>query len=470
MSSPLRKLSPRAARLRDALLASYWFVPLLVCLGCGLLAELMLLVDRLVAHRVAPSARLLYVESTDTLRGMLVTVATAALGTAGVVFSLVTVPLAVAASQFGSRLLRNFLRDRFTQIVLGVYLGTFTYCVLVLIAIPFGGKHHVPYIAATGSLVIAFVAVLMLLFFINHIAVSLQAPVVVAEVADELMHTLRYIAPPKEGDGTPDSEDHRARREQVATGGMPILCEKTGYIQAIDYAELAREVRERGGEEARLVMDYRVGAFAQKGTALAFSYPALPAQEQERLADAVRDNVFLGWQRTPTQDPGFAVNQLVEIAVRAMSPAINDPFTAMTCLDRLGAALIEAAKQEPPAGVWRDAGGIVRVYFMPVTFDALTNDAFPLIRQYSRGCAEVLLRMLDAIARVAPFVRRDRDRESLRRHVLQVREEVDEISPALAAVSDRTRVQARCDEVLEILSSGSTALRSEHPGVSATGL
>jgi uncharacterized membrane protein len=359
----------------DRLRSSYWFVPLAAALGAVVLARGIVALDGIVPDGAIENSPFVYVAGADSERATLLTIATTTLGTAGIVFSLAAVPLSVAASQYGSRLLRNFLRDIPTQAALGAFCGTFAYCLTTLFSLPPEGKDvtNLPHLAVTGALGLALLCFVALVFFVHHVGASLQAPIVIDEVADDLEKALSA---------------HHGHGRTLPCG--PLDATETGYVQAIDFAAL---IEAAARANTTLTLTVGPGSYIGAGEAL--------AQGSDTLGPAVQRAMVIGSQRIPTQDIGFGILQLVEVAVRAMSPAINDPLTAINCLERLGVLLARISREGAPAAERRDSGGVVRVSWPAPTLEQLTETAFSLIRQYGRGCTEVLIALLGALERLS---------------------------------------------------------------------
>jgi uncharacterized membrane protein len=410
-------MSTRLHHLWDRLRSSYWFLPLAFSLGAIVLARLLLALDAAIPDSALAHSPFLYIGPAETERSTLLMVATTTLSVAGVVFSLTTVPLSVAASQFGSRLLRNFLRDTTTQITLAAYFGTFVYCLAVLFTLaPQGEIPNLPHIATTGALALALACFAILVFFVHNVAASLQAPVVIDEVADDVERAIAAFALPKA----------ELPFEQTNLG-EPFLARTSGYVQAIDDAALIRHAAEQG-----TVIQLRVqpGSYVGEGEILGWG-----------ASDDVLTMILIGSQRLPNQDIEFGLNQLVEIAVRAMSPAINDPFTAINCLDRLGVLLTHALKHGLPPQTRANAAGTLCLIRPVPTFDSLCGAAFHLIRQYSRGCAEVLIRIVDALIFIRDHAPLSAENlHTLERHAHAVLTEASTLSNPV----DRERVESKC--------------------------
>ena len=446
----------------DRLRTSYWFVPLVMAVLAVLLAQLMLWIDARISNETLSGYKVIFNQDTELARVTLTNLAGTLLSTVGVVFTLLTLPLSLAASQFGSRLLRLYLRDRTTQGVLGVFVATFVYCLAVVLAIPPADyEPDAPQLTATVGLLLSLTAFASLLVLIHHIATSLQAPNVAAAAGAELRHVMSASVSPSRrqpvtehpaGVGTdPPSLPALVERE-----GYPIYCDGTGYIEEVD-PDLTLPLANRRNLVIRLVR--KPGDFVQAGDLIALAWP--PQDADGEVIGQIRGCYRLGNERIPTQDVEYAINQLVEMAVRAMSAAINDPYTAMTCLDHLGAGLALYAGRIDYHPYLYDSETRLRVIVDPLTFGGLLDGAFNMIRHASRDNADVLLRLLDAIERVAArSSTADRQAELLR----QVRLVEAESQAGSSIAWDRERVGRRCAELAAMLSDRkSEAIPNEMP-------
>lgn len=397
--------------------SSFWFLPAVMALLGWLLAVLMLGVDRLAPDALLVDSRLIISAGPATQRTLLLGLAGTTVGTAGVVFSLATVPLSIAASQFGSRLLRAFLRDPVSQIVMGCFTATVVYCIIVVLSVPQNPEaSEQPFIATTASIGLFMISFCSVIYLINHLGNLLQAPFITHRVGVSLNEAIRDYTAPRSAAGQATADDAMLR-EQIAAGGQPVLARRTGYVEAVDGRRLVGLARQGG-----LVILLRAmpGAFVMEGEMLALAQPA--ARLTAESSAAIGDCFLLGMQRSLAQDVGFGLNQLVEIALRALSPAINDPLTAMNCLDRLGDSLRLLVVGAPPPNVLRDDGGDARVLFAPAGFVELAEAALGPIRQYGRDSAMVLGRLVEVIVGLTSFAHRPEDRAALVGHLQLVAE------------------------------------------------
>lgn len=396
----------------DRIRGSFWFLPSVLAATAVLLASASVALDEAVADGWAHAPRWVYTGGAEGASAVLQTIAGSMITIAGVVFSLTLVALSLASSQFGPRLLRNFMRDTATQLVLGTFVATFLYCLLVLRTIRHGDPvAFVPHLSVTLGVGFALASLWVLIYFIHHVSVSIQADEIVARVGRELNEEIERLFPQPVGTADP--------RRDEATAGIPeefgrqarvVGAAGDGYLQLIDGDALMELA---AAEKLLLRVERRPGHYLVAGSALVSVWPG--ERVDDELKARLNASFVLGTQRTPAQDVEFAVYQLVEIAARALSPGVNDPFTAMTCIDRLGSALCRLAQREMPPADRRDEQGRLWVVVPSVSFAGVADAAFNQIRQYARGNAAVAIRLLETIAVIAAATRRPDDRAALQR-------------------------------------------------------
>jgi uncharacterized membrane protein len=337
-----------------------------------------------------------------------------------VVFTLLTLPLSTVAAQFGSRLLRVFLGDRTTQLVLGMFVGTLVDCITAAASLPASQvQPEGPQVTATIGLILMLATFASLILLIQHISTMLQAPQIAAAAGAELLDVVRAEIPNEIRGGDDQRQSgQKAPDTLIETEGYPVRVSDTGYIQYIDPESMLPLTREKN-LVIRLLC--KPGHFVRHGAVVAFAWPASRVDEQ--LEGQIHHAFQIGNQRTPTQDIEYAVNQLVEMAVRAMSPAINDPFTAMTCLDYLGNGLALFIRQGEKSSHYYDRDGQLRLILEPVTFDELLSTAFDMLRHASCDNASVLLHMLKVINTIGQEANAPEARQKLLHHVCLIQAE-----------------------------------------------
>ncbi|WP_165244989.1 DUF2254 domain-containing protein [Paludisphaera soli] len=434
----------------DDVRTSFWFVPTLMVAGAVLLSLATIHLDKATPSRNGlATLGWTFTRGPEGSRAVLSTVAGSMMTIASVTFSITVVALQLASSQFGPRLLRNFMRDRGNQVAIGTFIATFTYCLLVLRTVNgTEDERFVPHISVTVGLLLALASLGVLIYFIHHAAESIQAENVIAAVGRELDRDIDRLYPKGLGRGpggdsvTPDDPN---LPDGFEADSRAIAVEDGGHLRAIDADRLMALASER---DLVLAVERRPGKFLFPGDALARAWPG--DRVDDELAGAIRGAFFIGPRRTQGQDVEFVVDQLVEIALRALDPG-NDPFTAIGCLDRLGAALCKLAGRTFPSRFRHDEAGRLRVVTDASTPSGIVDAAFNQIRQASRSDAAVTLRLLEVLAEVGRRARDPGFREALRRHADAVDRGATE---ALADPLDREEAKLRHRNAIAILGAG----------------
>jgi uncharacterized membrane protein len=377
-----------AEKMRSTL----WLLPALLTLaGAGLALALL----RLDPAWPLPGLR--FAAGPEAAHTVLATIAGSMIGVAGVTFSITIVTLAMASQQMGPRLLRGFVRDRVNQGVFGSFVATFVSALLVLEAIPAtAGPQDLPHAAIAGVLLLATLSLAMLLYFIHHTAHSIQADSVVAVVASELQANIRRMYPERHRPGPGSGASRGPEPPRAPEDAVEVPATREGYVQAIHEGRMMQLARRDG-----LVLDVlrRPGDFVPEGAPILRAWPRsrVPRDFARRASRAAS----IGNKRTAEQDIEFSIDQLAEVAVRALSPGINDPYTAIRCVDRMGAALAELAQRRFPGAVREDEGGQARMVMRRPSFAGLVAAAFHTVRQAARHHPAVTIRMLEALEGVA---------------------------------------------------------------------
>jgi uncharacterized membrane protein len=397
---------------REAFRTTFWVVPTATVVVALALFLVTYQFDSRVAAGSLALPRWAIAGGADAARQVLIGIAAAVITVAGVVFSITILALQLASQQFGPRMLRNFIRDRGTQVSLGAFVATFVYSVLTLGSIAHQSRDFVPHISVTLALVLTLGDLGVLIYFIHHVATSIQLTNVVAGIARDFRSTLRELS--QEAVRTrssavsrgPEIEEVRSRLE----AGAPVPARTSGFLQAVGHDRL---VRIAASSDAIISLLHRPGHFVVEGQALAVVWPANAAAD---VSKALTREHIVGSNRTLTQDPGFAVDQLAEVAIRALSPAVNDTFTALNCIDWLGDCLCRVARDPLPDGIYRDVDGVVRLVDRVITFDRLVKGACDKIRQAGRGMPAVLIRQLENLQKVAFAIGSRGDRRAVAAH------------------------------------------------------
>ncbi|HYD31156.1 MAG TPA: DUF2254 domain-containing protein [Azospirillaceae bacterium] len=443
----------------ERLRTSLWFVPVMMVLVGIALAVALLQTDNTVLGLKAGAVWWLHSGRAEDARELLSTLLTSVITMTSLVFSMTLVVLTLAANQFGSRLIRIFMADRTTQSVLGVFMMTIVYCLLVLRAIANTDGDRVPHLAVTAGTALALASLFLLIAFIHNIGRSIKADTVVRRVAAELDDAIARLLPAGgDHDADEEREPEKLLPADFAHRAGAVCLEREGYIQAIEYEELA-ELGQRFS--AVVQVDIRAGDFVIAGAQAIRVWPA-DAATPEVLA-GIDSAILIGQSRTPVQDIEFPIRHLVEVAVRALSPGINDPFTAMAVVDRLGAGLARLMGRAFHPRVFRDSDGSVRVVAKAPVHGELIDAAFHQIRQAGARMPAVIIRMLDTLARIGEFAKSPHQRKALMRHARLVAEAgmAEDVQSA-----DREAIEQRFTAVCAILSQPHTSafavLRQNH--------
>jgi uncharacterized membrane protein len=427
----------------EVLRTSLWFVPAVEVVAAVGLFALSTVLDR-AAYRGDLTVPSWVISGTaDVARQILTAIAAAVITVVGVVFSIILVTLTLASTQFGPRMLRNFIRDRGTQLTLGTFVATFVYAVLVLVSIGTGSHgEFVPHIGVTVTLGLLVADLAVLIYFIHHTAISIQLPQVIASIAADLDEAIdvqgggRGLAGGRENG--PSEVKLLARLE---TRGGVLVAPASGYLQFIKHQSLVQLAAEA---DALICLDHRPGHFLVRGHPFASVWPDAAAPlVRQRLGRAH----IIGSHRTLTQDVSFGIDQLTEIAIRALSPAVNDTFTALTCIDWLSECLCKIVAGWRPARVHRDEHGYIRVISAKPGHDRLVQHAFEKIRQASLGMPAVMIRQLEALARIMAETTNDRQRQVLLEQAAMIDRAGERSVPE---ADDRADVRRRYEAVLAL--------------------
>lgn len=443
----------------ESIRASYWFVPSAMSTGAVLLSFVMVWIDTTTSDEWLGEVSWLYTGTATGARTLLATIASSMIGLAGVVFSITIVALTLASGQFGARLLRNFMRDEGNQVTLGTFLAAFLYCLLVLREIQDsqdpGGDVFVPQLSMLVAVLMAIAGLAVLIFFIHHAAASIQAPNVIAAVSQELYGAIEMLFPERLGSRpeVADESEATARSQiqrQIAEESATVKAGAEGYVQRIEPEQLMEIAQQ---QDLVIRIEHRPGQFVQRDEVVLRVWPH--GNVSAEILDSLQETFAISAQRSLAQDAGFAIEQLVEVAVRALSPGINDPFTAIQCVDRLAAALSELATRHIPSPYRMDETGRLRVLTYPQGFGNFLDASYNQIRQYAADSLDVLLQMLWAMERIARHVGREADRQCLSEHAGMV---YDSALSAAGPDRDRQQVEHRYAEFQKSLQKMAVAV------------
>jgi uncharacterized membrane protein len=408
-------MKARLHTLWERVHTSFWFVPGLVIGAAVALSAFTLNLDRRVNEAEVNAWPLVFHDGVEGARSLLSAVSASMITVTGVTFSVMIVAFTLASSQFTPRLLRNFMRDVGSQVVLGIFIGTFAYCLFVLRVVGGPTGNFIPRISITCAFAMTSASIIALVYFIHHAASLIQAQGIIASIGRELDRALDPLYPEGLGASAPSTGSSQELPGDFAARAAEIRAPQSDYVEAIDADTLMSIAEER---DLVLTVELRPGDFTVEGEVLARAYPA------ERVVNGTSETItgafVFGPERTQTQDPEFVLSELVEIAVRALSPGINDPTTAMLCVDRLGAALARIAARPMPSAERYGSDGRLRIVAKRYGFRGLVEAALNPIRQYGRESVPVTVRLLETIARIAQHAQRNEDREVLLRQAVMI--------------------------------------------------
>lgn len=426
----------------------FWFIPAVLCVAAALLAEALILLGE---HSWLPGAFELNGAGASGSRAILTAIAGSSLAVAGTTFSITIAVLALTSSSYGPRLIHNFMADRANQFVLGVYVATFLYSLLVLTSVrptdgaP-GAAVFVPHLAVNFAVALAVLNVGVLIYFIHHVSDSIQISTIARRVRTDLYATIDRLYP-QPIHVREQHADGDAEPEAYLEEGQPVHAGRAGYITEIRHEDLVDSAQ---AHDAVVALKVHPGRYVLDDTVLALIHPT---EHADAMAQAVRDAVSVGDARTPWQDISFAVQQLTELAVRALSPAVNDPFTAINALDDLSSALALLARRRMPSPRHLDDTGRMRVHAPYIDVVELTSGVLDHVRWYAPTATSVTHSALDLVHRVG---RQTEDEELRDRLRSQVRLLEAAFVGAGRQEHDVLEFTQRADEVLRIL--------REHPG------
>lgn len=424
--------------LLDELRSNFWLLPAVMVAAGVALAFLLVEVDTLYPGNLSSQWPRLFGAGAAGSRGLLSAIASSMITVAGVIFSITVVSLSLASSQYSPRILRNFVRDRSNQAVLGVFLGVFAYCLVVLRTIRVEQEQaggFVPDLAVFGAVLLAFVAIGFLIFFIHHIAISIQATHIIMTAAKETLASVDRMFPSELGEESEEACEE-TMPECPATWA-PVLARKTGYVQGVEGEDLLQMAKRH---DLVIRMERSIGDFVAKGTPIA-------SVAAERCTDvvgrAVSGAFAIGQDRTVEQDPAFGIRQIVDIALKALSPGINDTTTAINCIDFLYAILERVERRRMPSR-FRSVGGRLCVIARAPTFSGLTGEAFDQIRQSATGNVRVLAKLVDVLEALAGGAANGERRRTLQEHLRLVLEQAERTVPS---AHDRAWIRDRASAV-----------------------
>ena len=430
----------RLVSLLDSLRANYWFLPAVLSILAIVLSVVLTRIDAHIGAKWLENIDWLYANKPSGARVVLSTIAGSMITVAGVVFSITIAAVSYASAQYGPRLLSNFLRDRANQFSLGVFIATFLYCLLVIRTVRSADETNVsnslgqsaqtvgefvPNIAILTGIVLAICSVSVLIFFVHHVAKSIHISHVIAEIGHDLRKIIDQRFPTNIGDPSPedvsvksvgndipsallrdDSETNSNGQDNEDVTTITATCD--GFVQMVDENALLTTASENN---LIVSLTCSPGIFLFRGATTMRVWPKKRFNDQ--VGEALRNSIIIGDLRTPVQDMMFLSDELVEIGARALSPGVNDPFTAMNCINWLGVAISELSKRELPEPYRHDDHGDLRIIAKATTFREFTLNSLGKIRPYAARDLNCSKHIFSTIAEIGPLIPRSDQRKTL---------------------------------------------------------
>lgn len=379
--------------------ASLWFIPGLMLI-CSIVAALGLIeVDTHIKSEWLIQFPRIFGLGADGSRGMLTAIASSMLTVVALTFALTLNAMTQASGQFTPRIFRNFMRDRPNQFFLGYFVSVFTYCLLVLRTIRGGDElKFVPSLAVFVGLLLAIGGVIALIFFIHHIADSLQITTIIDKIVAETIEAVKYKFPTEMGVQAGSEEQDYVWQAGEDQKWVKIPARRNGYIQSVDTDGLLEFA-----ESKRLIlrMERGIGSFVGRGSKLVsltsdLATEALHFVPDEATTSEINDFFGIDRHRTIEQDIGFGIRQLVDIALKALSPGVNDTTTAINCIDQLSAIVGEIARRDLPSRLRSGKDGSFVIARAP-DFQQYVETAFDQIRTGGKANIAIFIRLIEAI-------------------------------------------------------------------------
>ena len=388
----------RITALWERLNSSFWFVPAVMALVSVALSFVLIEVDALRDVADTDDPRAIFTFGPEGARAILSVIASSMITVASLIFSITMLSLQLASSQFGPRVLGNFMRDRSNQIVLGTFTSTFLYCLFVLRSVRgMEGASFVPHLAVALAILLAAASVAVLIYFIHHIATSIRVEALLEKFAVEGCCAVDGLFPERLGRGPEPDETETTLYEKLPDAfnnqARQIPADSSGYVQYIGVDVLMRMACKH---DLVLRIETPPGRFVSNGACVIMAYPL--DRVSDEITEDLRGAVVIGRERTSHQDLEFVIRRIVELAQRSLSPGINDPTTALYCIDRLGEVLGRLAGRAIPSPVRVDERGQLRVVTQVVVLEDLACQAFAAIARYGITDTDVVVRLAETIS------------------------------------------------------------------------
>jgi uncharacterized membrane protein len=448
-------LLARRRVLWDYLGGALWVLPTLSVVVFLLAGALL---SRIEVDGDSTLSRLAFQGTAEDARSLLIVVSSTMITVTGLVFALTIVALQIASGQYSPRLLRNFMRDRGTQLVLSIFVGAFAYSTAGLYTVGVQGSGQeafVPRLAVSGSLALALASVGVLIYFIHHLAHSIQIDTIMSHVEREALTVIDDVYPHQTSYREPEELAPEPPMEAV---GLP--SPRSGYLQAVHPEPL---VTAAVRDDLVIVLTRQVGEHIVAGTPIAWAWrrsPGQPPPGADALAAAVADAVQIGFERTMVQDVGFGIRRLVDIANKALSPAINDPYTGVQAVHHLSVLLCTLARLRLGDWMIRDHQGELRVALPRPKFADYLRLGTAQIRRFGAGEPALTRALIVALRDVGTTSATEDRRQACARNIRLV---LDDARRATAQPADTEAVAAEAAGALRLLGVDPSEVLAERP-------
>lgn len=399
--------------------ASLWFIPMLMFSGSIVLAILLIQLDLAVDTEKLIEYSPIFAISSGGSRAMLAAVAGSMLTVVALAFTLTLNAMTHASGQFTPRILRNFMRDRANQFILGYFVGVFAYSLLTLLAIRSGDDvQFVPILATFAGLFFTLGGVIVLIFFIHHIAASLQITTIIDKIVDDTKKSITKLFPEDLADPAETDEQMQAWQADEDQQWLTVPTLSVGYIQSVDTNGLIKFAEENN---LILRMECGIGRFVPRGAALISltndrNTSSLDFKIGDEVVETLNGLFGIDRNRMIEQDVRFGIRQIVDIALKALSPGVNDTSTGVNCIQYLGDIIGELARKQFPLKV-RSNDSEPRVIVAAPTFEDYVKTAFDQIRISGKGNVAIFEQLTQAIAYSASCTADQSRRQILKKQI-----------------------------------------------------
>ena len=401
----------------NKLSSTFCFIPVVIIIIALILAVTLVVLDQEVSISQNDFGKYFFVNSADSGRSILSTISGAMIGVAGTVFSVTLVALTLASSQFGPRLIKNFMHVKLNQVVLGSYVATYLYCLFILNAVKENDNYtFIPVISILVAIVAALINIVLLILFIHQIAMSIQADQIISDVSGIIYKQSDNLYPSQMGNDLASEKIkivEAIKSKYLHT--IQLKSPKNGYFQYIDSESLIELI---SSYDALLELHNRPGDYLVKNLEIGILY--CNEKPTEKQLNKIYNQFVFGRDKSYNQDIEFSIHQMVEIASRALSPGVNDPFTAITCIDNLTAIVCLFTEINFPSSYRVDQQEQLRVIANTTSFEGILDASFNQIRQFSAGNPSVIIRLMEGLITINKLAHRDNQIKAIRKHAKMV--------------------------------------------------